>query len=516
MSSVVVESSKKKRSRRLTKKDMEVIEDARRIIEYNRPKDHRTIFIVILIVISTIAIFALVFSTIFAVQNITSDKIIQGVSVLNVDVSKLTKDEARKKLNDELGIRLTTDLVFKHNDHTYTLLPSEIKADFNIDDLVNEAYSVGRTGTLFENNYSILSHFRSNENILPKLNLDNDLMYTLVPQIEEQFDDGVVQPTYSIEGTNLIIYAGKNGYKVNFSEFKKEISKKLLSEEYNNNPIIIPVDLHECESIDIDKIYSEVYVDAIDATYTTNPYNITPSRNGWDFAISIDDAKKIITGNQETYTIPLKILYPAYTTADIGMDAFPDMISSYSTNYGSSNYNRSTNIALATSKINGVVLMPGEEFSYNGTVGQRTRANGFLEAGAYSDGQVITAVGGGICQVSSTLYNAVLRANLEVTDRTNHMFPVSYCPIGTDATVSWGAPDFKFKNNRQYPIKIVAYTSNKNCYVSIYGLWQNDDYDITVYSYKTGTNTSITYKIFKHNGEEVKREAVSWDYYMSH
>ena len=515
MSSVVVQSSKKKRTR-LTKKDMEIIEDARRIIEHNRPKDHRAIIISIIVAILTLAVFTLIFSTIFALQNISSDKIIQGVSVLNVDVSKLTEDEAREKLNNELGSRLTTNLVFKHNDHTYTLLPSEIQADFNIDDLVKEAYSVGRVGNIFTKNYSILSHFNKSENILPKLDLNNELMYNLVPQIEEQFDDGVVQSTYSIEGTNLIIYAGRDGYKVNFKKLQKAISDKLLAAEYNTDPIEIPVDLYKCEPIDIDKIYSEIYVEAVNATFSKDPYKITASSNGWDFAISVEDAKALITGDQETYTIPLKILYPSFTTADIGMEAFPDKLASYSTNYGSSNYNRSNNIALATSKINGVVMMPGDEFSYNGTVGQRTIGNGFLEAGAYANGEVVTAVGGGICQVSSTLYNAVLRANLEVTDRTNHMFPVGYCPIGTDATVSWGAPDFKFKNNRNYPIKIVASTSNKNCYVSIYGLWQDDDYDISVYSYKTGPNTSATYKIFKHNGEEVKREAVSWDYYMSH
>lgn len=97
--------------------------------------------------------------------------------------------------------------------------------------------------------------------------------------------------------------------------------------------------------------------------------------------------------------------------------------------------------------------MPGETFSYNQVVGQRTKAAGFKEAPAYLNGKVVQEYGGGICQVSSTLYNAVLYANLEITERTNHGFKPSYVKPGLDATVSWGGPDFKFTNNRNYPIK---------------------------------------------------------------
>ena len=187
--------------------------------------------------------------------------------------------------------------------------------------------------------------------------------------------------------------------------------------------------------------------------------------------------------------------------------------------------------------------MPGETFSYNRTVGQRTVGAGFKEAGAYVNGQVTTAIGGGICQVSSTLYNAVLRANLEVTARTNHMFPVGYVPIGTDATVSWGSPDFKFKNNRNYPVKIVATTGGKNVYIKIFGLKEDSDYEVQIQSYTTGSipfKTTYTkdaslapgeekvvqngsngcysaaYKILKKDGKEVSRTLISRDTYQPH
>ena len=257
----------------------------------------------------------------------------------------------------------------------------------------------------------------------------------------------------------------------------------------------------------------------------------------------MDEAKKTITGNEETYTIPLKTLYPKVSTDDIGQEAFPDLLASYSTSYASSSSNRANNVALATSKINGTVLMPGETFSYNQTVGQRTLKAGFKEAGAYANGQVVSSVGGGICQVSSTLYNAVLRANLDIVDRSNHMFAVGYVPIGTDATVSWGSPDFKFKNSRTYPIKIVATTSGRKCYIKIFGLKENNEYDVEIQSYSTGSipykttyttdnsltkgktkviqkgsngARSVTYRILKQNGKVISKNLISKDTYQPH
>lgn len=100
--------------------------------------------------------------------------------------------------------------------------------------------------------------------------------------------------------------------------------------------------------------------------------------------------------------------------------------------------------------------MPGETFSYNQTVGERTIAAGYKEAGAYAGGKVVQDVGGGICQTSSTLYNAALLANLEIVDRSNHQFLTSYVDASRDATVAWGSIDFQFKNTRTYPIKIEA------------------------------------------------------------
>ena len=527
-----------------------VFEEAKQIIEKNsnttfktpqKKKHTKSIIITICILIFLIVLGIL--STIFALMNINSDKIISGISILGIDVSNLTQDEAKEKLSNILNSRLETNLVFSHNEVLYNVLPSQLECSFDISKAVNEAFSYGRNGNIFKNNFDIINTLINKVDLNVDFAFNNDLYNSIVLQMNSNFEDGLKQYSYEIDGNNLIITAGKKGYIIKSDVLKDLIIKKLTSSNYNTDSIEIPAEESEPSSIDIDKIHSEIYKEAQDAYYTTNPYAVYPSQTGLDFNISIEEAKQIIATSSETYTIPLKTLYPEVTTNDIGTEAFPDLLATYTTSYATSNSNRSTNIALAAKKINGTVLMPGEEFSFNGTVGKRTTAAGFKVAGVYSNGQVTSDVGGGICQVSSTLYNSVLKANLEITNRVNHTFTVAYVPIGLDATVSWGAPDFKFKNSRSYPVKIVATTANKKITVSIYGLKEDVEYEVELVSYKTATvpystvyttDTSlapgqtkvvqsgsngakaVSYRVLKLNGKEVSRTLLSKDTYSPH
>ena len=527
----------------------EVFEEAKQIIENNsngtfkEPKKKHTKGIVITICILILLIILGMLSTIFALLNINSDKIISGISILGIDVSGFTQEEATAKVSENLNSRLETNLVFSHNGALYNVLPSQLECSYDISKAVSEAYSCGRNGNIFKNNFDILNTLINKVDINVDFSYNNDLYESVVTQMNTNFEDGLKQSSYTIDGNNLIITSGKAGNVIISEKLKDLIVDKLTSTNYNTDPIEVPVEEAQPDPIDIDKIHSEIYKEAKDAYYTKDPFAVYPSSNGLDFDISVDEAKQMVSTPSETYTIPLKTLYPDVTTNEIGTEAFPDKLATYSTSYASSNANRSTNIALAASKINGTVLMPGEEFSFNGTVGKRTAANGFKTATVYSNGQVTTDYGGGICQVSSTLYNTVLKANLEITNRVNHTFTVGYVPIGLDATVSWGSPDFKFKNNRSYPIKIVATTSNKRLTISVYGLKEDVEYEVELVSYKTGTipyskvyttdsslgkgktkvvqsgsngATSVAYKILKLNGKEVSRTLLSKDRYSPH
>lgn len=187
------------------------------------------------------------------------------------------------------------------------------------------------------------------------------------------------------------------------------------------------------------------------------------------------------------------------------------------------------------------MLLPGEVFSYNKTVGKRTVEEGYKDAKIYADGGVVDGLAGGICQISSTLYNAVLLANLEIVERRNHSFTTSYVAAGRDATVVWGAIDFQFKNSRNYPIKIEASVKNGVAEFKIHGMQEQQEYEISIIPKTTASipysTTQIpdptlapgqqipvqaghlgykvtTYIVKKLNGVEVSRELLSNDTYQ--
>lgn len=519
----------------------EIITSACKDIEHQKKLKS---FLLLLIPLFIFAILVGILSTVFALINRDNETIFSGISVQGIDVSNLTIDEAKKKVSSIIGNHISEEISLQHNDFQTVILPEQFGVSFDVDSAVEQAYSIGKSDSLIKNNYTILSLLLKNYNISPSINYDEDLLNSLIDSINAQLPDRVVNSGYSIDGTNLIITSGKDGILISSSDLKDEILSFLNDISSKNETINIPVNNVGAEPINLDAIYKDIFKLPVDASYTTNPYVVYPSSNGLDFAISMEEAKAIISNQQDEYTIPLKITYPNVTTNQIGNEAFPDLLSQFSTSFTSSGYNRSNNIILSSARLNGLVLMPGEEFSYNQAVGQRTRAAGFREAGAYSNGKVVQEVGGGICQVSSTLYNAVLYANLEIVERTNHYFNPGYVKAGLDATVSWGGPDFRFRNNRNYPIRIVTDTSGKKLKVYIYGLKTDDDCTVVLdpryissVPYKTtyqndaslatgetrvvssGSNgcKTATYKyVYDKNGTLISSECISRDTYSPH
>lgn len=464
---------------------LNILNDAENIIlasnNYVKKKKKIKIILCCVIPTSVLAVLLLLLSTIFALININNTKIMNGVSIQGIDISNLTPEEAKQKINAIVSEHISKQILVKHLDFEGVFLPEQFGAYLDIDKTIDLAYSFGRSGNLFENNYTILNLLLKNTDISVNVDYDDALLTSIIGELNNLLPDRIINPDYYINDNNsLIITSGKDGTIVDNDEFKVKL-EILLNDFTNSKPTMeIPTTIVKADSIDIDEIYKNIYKKPVGAYFTTNPYVVYPSSTGLDFDISIEEAKGIISNYQEEYNIPLKVLYPNVTTNQIGNEAFPDELSSFKTSYTTSGYSRSTNIELAAQKLNDVVIMPGETFSFNQTVGQRTKSAGFKEATAYSNGKVVQEVGGGICQVSSTLYNAVLYANLEIAERTNHGFKPSYVKPGLDATVSWGGPDFKFKNNRNYPVRIKTDTSGKILRIYIYGLKTDNDYTVTL------------------------------------
>lgn len=458
---------------------------------------------------------------VFTGYNMFNQNIVSGVSIKGVDVSNMSKSDAKYKLDNYLSEVLPQEIKVKHGDFEATLSTSQIAVEFDTKSATNQAFSIGRQGNIFENDFYVLSSMLGKTDINLNLKLDTDQLSKNLDEMSAQLPDKVTDSSYYIDENNLIVTPGKTGNVVDVETSIQNIKNAILSLSDLDQPIELAVKTQEPEKIDIEKVHTEIYKEPKDAYYTQDPFTVYPSENGLDFKVSIEEANNIL-GDQtaDEYTIPLKVLYPNVTTNMIGSEAFPDLLSSFSTKYSVRATARTTNLKLAASKINGTVLMPGETFSYNKVVGARTIAAGYKEAPIYVSGEVVDGLGGGICQITSTLYNAVVYANLDVVERTNHQFVPSYVTASRDATVVYGSLDFKFKNNRNYPIKINCSVSGGIANFQIFGLKQDDDYDVEISSYETGrTATAIyseAYKILKKDGKVVNKQLLSKDTYKRH
>ena len=300
-----------------------------------------------------------------------------------------------------------------------------------------------------------------------------------------------------------------------------------------------------------DSIVAYVNRDPIDAQVTTFNFDTKT------FTFSDDEPGVYLDGDEvynkvvaaldggdsfATLTIEPEILLADTTKAEL-MNSFK-MVSSYTTTT-TKNSNRNTNIELSASAINGTTVMPGETFSFNDTTGKRTVEKGYKEAVAISGGQNVPDVGGGVCQTSSTLFNAVARANLEIVYRSPHAWPSSYVEKGMDATVNWPNLDFKFRNNTDYPVFIVSYYAKQKVTVEIYGVGLQDGMTIDLQSVVTKTipapegtkyvqNTNLpagtqkdtvkartgyvveTYQVWYKNGVEVSRNLLCTSTYKAY
>ena len=516
--------------------------EKKQVIENERNESQKTgkKKIIPIISIAVIVCLLIVFSVIFALININNDKILSGISIMGIDVSNLSQDEAIKKLEEVIQIKQETDIVLKYEEYETTLNAKQLSIKYDIEKAVNESYNIGKAGNIIVNNYNILWTKLFKKNIEVEIYYDDANFNTKLQDIASKLPGAVKQSSYYIEDENLIIVKGEKGVSIKQEELKQQIIKNLKQIETQSNIITIPVEEKQPDEINLAKIKTEIYEEPQDAYVSKNPTTIHPHVSGVDFKISLEEAQELLKEDKKEYKIPLKITVPSKTVKDLGEEAFPDLIATYTTKYDPSNANRSNNLAVSAKKINGTILMPGEVFSYNKVVGERTIAAGYKTAGAYAGGRVVQDVGGGICQISSTIYNVALHANLEIADTTNHQFQTSYVSPSRDATVSWGHLDFKFKNTRSYPIKIEASAKNGVAKVSFYGIKEKEEYEVVIQSKvlsytpytvkyiedktiaegkevveQSGYNgcKSEAYRILKQNGQIVSKTLLSRDTY---
>lgn len=303
--------------------------------------------------------------------------------------------------------------------------------------------------------------------------IDLVALWELVQQSEKDYSYVPIDPVYNanVDTHSIELTMGTPGYAITANELYTRAKEKVSSGEYGT----VTVDMTELLPVDVDitPTYYELACDPIEPYYAYG--GVVEGSSGY----SLDWEGAITTILDATWgqslSIPMTETKPQRTAADIRAVLFRDQLSSFSSPHTAES-GRTTNLKLACQAINGTVLNPGEVFSFNDVVGQRTAAKGYQEAIAYVGNKSVPEVGGGICQVASTIYDAALYADMDIVERDCHMYFVTYVKGGLDATVYWGAVDFRFRNNTDYPIRINASVSGGYVNISIDGTKTNDNY----------------------------------------
>lgn len=316
------------------------------------------------------------------------------------------------------------------------------------------------------------------------------------------------QTEYRVGEGKLLFHMGSSAYdSPDVPKLLEAMADAARRGDYRT-PIECPLTDGVVAPVDLEAIYQEIYQEPQDAALDPeNGYDYVDSVTGVSF--DLENARLLLENAAEGSTVEVELIYtkPAVTLQELKERLFADRLGTYTSRVKGSE-NRRTNVALATEKCNGRILVSGEEFSFNQTVGEQTAERGFKEAAGILNGRVVPAYGGGICQVSSTLYMAVLYANLEVTERGNHDLVSSYVPAGLDAAVAWGDLDFRFINNREYPVRIDARYEDDELTVEIWGTKTDDTYVEMETETVSGGNDDMllvdTYrKVFDGNGNQL-------------
>ena len=468
--------------------------------------------------------------------------IAEGVSVCSVDVGGMTIEEATAAIDKQASKIGDAVLSFECEGSKFTVSSAELALKLDSKKTAERAYKVGRGEDKEKNKKQIADAKDKGYSINPVFFFDESKLLLVA---NDYCADKISDPApmnVEIGTDSLVIRNATSGMVVNMDKAKTAVEEE-LSDLKADGTIKLYIEKVTPENLTFEQFKKEYLREAKDAVYTKSGdnHNIEPEVIGIDFDEA--EAKKIFDANKdskEAYTIPAVITRPAVTAKSLEDKYVNNILASYTTSFAGSSQGRITNIQLACSKIDGYVLNPGDRFSYNRVVGPRTAAAGFKMAHVYVGTKVVDGIGGGICQVSSALYNAVVLADLKTVTRVNHSIPVNYVPMGRDATVSYGSIDYVFENDKSYPVSVKATIEGTTLTVAIVGTSEMDytvefqsNYVSSVPFSETqiedntlpegetrvitpGSNGSVyeSYRIYKRNGVEFDRKYESKSRYL--
>lgn len=359
----------------------------------------------------------------------------------------------------------------------YTLYSGDVEQAFDgkfiavdAEDVAKRAVEIGRTEPFLQRGAVIAARLLGRDEEIgcePHLTEEGEREFMqAMTLLNQKVGVPLIETVWSVNGNVLTVTRGTTGRRVNWPQTQAGL---LAATEIPGMTRVEAVLVSTPpEELDLKQVYEQIHTLAQDAQIDPKTYQATDHVVGVDFDLESAKTQFASLAEGETMRVELEITMPERTKEQLNGLLFRDELGRCETDIGGTN-NRLSNVITAAKAFDGVVLAPGQVFSYNDALGPRTVENGYKAAPAYIGGKTVDEVGGGICQDSSTLYMAVLRANLEIVERTNHMYTVGYVPNGMDATVVYNAIDFKFKNNTEYPIRIRAQVDGRKLTVTITG-----------------------------------------------
>lgn len=423
------------------------------------------------LIITLVAVAAAIIVAVIAlsVYAFSYDKAFAGVTVGGQKVAGMTQAEIEEVMSAR-GTQEYDAVEFdiKVDENVTHVTANDFKAERDSAAAAQAAMNVGREGSVLKRMWTVFTCLLTKHDVALSALLDDEAINAVVTKIAQQNNVAAVDAAYQVDGAKMTITPPVDGLAVDEEALREQILNRFDTEKYED--IVISTQVAQAKRLDMDEVYAAVHKEVADATMTDEggSHKIVPHVVGVDFDLAA--AKTKLEENPDAkFEVALKITNPKVTTIMLESKLFKDVLSESTSYFSPKKVARTHNVRLAANLINGKVLNPGETFSYNETVGPRTRARGFKEAAIFSKGEIVDGLGGGICQVSSTLYMAAMKADMKTVSRKNHSFYVDYAPKGQDATVVYGSIDFKFQNTSEYPVKVVAYQKNNYITVKIMG-----------------------------------------------
>lgn len=399
--------------------------------------------------------------------------------ILGQDLSGLTVAQAAQKLERtfpamKIGLYLYDDAASQVPERApvpdaYVAL-ADLGAEVSASTVARNAHQGNLRGNFLTLGWRYLTNTGTFSDTAGLISLDKEKMQAAAEAAAQLLSFPSRDTTYELSDASILVHMAEDGRTVDPQTLTQSIEGGAWD---LNLALDVPYLAEPARTVSAQEIHDQTSGDMKNAGYDAATGTITPERVGADFDVALAQSAMNAAKPGDTVEIPADVQFPAVTAEELAPVLFRDMLGSYTTHVGGTAA-RIGNVKLASSSINGTVLNSGDIFDYNLVVGQRTAARGYLPAPAYVYGETVDEIGGGVCQPSSTLYLATLKSDLEIVERYAHRYVPAYIPKGMDATVSWGGPNYRFRNDTNYPIKVESVYSKGYLTMSLYGTKVDD------------------------------------------